>query len=162
MYTMPTGMPGLTATDHLFEQMHPENMFGNEFTTTPLMLRDSGDTFRILAKEDSTIVQINGISLPSLNHNEHFETILTSASIISSNRPVCVAQYSNSLGFDYTTGDPFEMLLFPASYSYKKTYFKTYYNSPVSNFDFLINIITKSSSISTVFFGWGSNSGFCI
>ncbi|MBL0341776.1 MAG: T9SS type A sorting domain-containing protein [Bacteroidetes bacterium] len=145
------GMPGLTASDHLFEQMISINNWGDSFVTAPLMQRDSGDTFRILSMNDSTIININGIIIDTLNSGVFWESIITSPSIITTTKPVNVAQFANSLSFDNTTGYPFEMLLFPASYSYKKTYFKTYYNSPVSNFDFSVNIITKSSSISSVF-----------
>jgi len=146
------GMPGLTALDHLCEQMISINNWSTEFVSVPLLQRDSGDTFRILAIEDTTIININGIVTDTLNKGVFLESILTSSSLISTNKPVSVAQYANSLSFDNTTGDPFEIILLPAANSYKKTYFKTYYNSPISNFDFLVNIITKNSATSLVYF----------
>lgn len=146
-----TNVPGPGFANHLFEQINSIDDWGVEFITTPLLQRDSGDTYRILASQDSTMISINGILLDTLNEYEFNETRIGPASLIFANHPILVGQYSNSSLFDNTTGDPFQIVLLPSVTSYKKTYFKTYYNSSFSNPLFFVNIIAKSSNVSTIF-----------
>ena len=47
---------GITACVHLIEQLIPTNSWGREFFTLPLQTRQNGDTFRILADQDDTLV----------------------------------------------------------------------------------------------------------
>ncbi len=148
-------VPGPGFANHLFEQINSIDEWGVEFITTPLLQRDSSDTYRILSCQDSTIISINGTLLDTLNQFEFIETRIGPASLILSNHPILVGQYSNSSLFDNTTGDPFQIVLLPSGTSYKKTYFKTYYNSSFSNPLFFVNIIAKSSSVSTVFMDGG-------
>lgn len=104
---------GFVACDHLVEQLPPTSTWGAAFVTYPLAGRLNGDTFRILASEDVTTVSINGSVAATLNRGQFHETILTSASVINADKPVLVAQYSNSSSFDGVTSDPFEVLVPP-------------------------------------------------
>lgn len=100
--------------DHLAEQIPPISTWGKEFITMPLAGRTKGDTFRILASEDGTTIQINDDPAFTLNRSQHAEMILTQASHIIADKPVLVAQYSNSATWDYAQfSDPFMMLVPP-------------------------------------------------
>jgi hypothetical protein len=104
---------GYVACDHIVEQIPPVNTWGQSFVTFPLATRTSGDTFRILASDDLTTVNINGINVALLNRGELFETILVNASTINADKPVLVAQYSNSTSIDNVTSDPLEAIVPP-------------------------------------------------
>lgn len=149
LVNMPYDIPFHCCGDHLFEQMLPVNLWGNEYVTAPLMSRDSGDTYRIIAKDDSTIVYLNGVVTDTLNAGKFCEWRIKVASVITANKPVLVTQYANSQNFDGTVGDPFIISLLPAGNWYSKTLFKTY-TCFGCNFSYYVNLVTLSTWISTV------------
>ncbi len=105
--------PGFTFCDFVVEQLPPTTAWGKNFVSVPLKTRINGDTFRFLASENNTLVSVNGSLVVTLNRGQLFETILTTASQITSTKPILVAQYSNSTSFDGVTSDPFMMLITP-------------------------------------------------
>lgn len=105
---------GIFACDHLVEQLPPVNLWGRQFVTIPLATRSGGDTFRILAMADNTLVAVNGEVVARLNRGQFHERTNNGAVQISSSQPVLVAQYANGSAFDGSTGDPFMMLVPPA------------------------------------------------
>ncbi|MCA9009829.1 MAG: hypothetical protein KDB01_08785, partial [Planctomycetaceae bacterium] len=111
---------GAIAADELLEQLLPVEAWGTEYLSVPLALR-TGDTFRILADQDDTVVAINGAAVATLNAGEFYETTLSIASRISANQPILVAQFANSYSFDFQLGDPFLMLLTPTR-SFSRTF----------------------------------------
>ena len=82
------------ACNTITEEMTPTQTWGTNFLTEPLATR-SGDTFRFMASENGTTVKVNGSSVATLNAGQLYETILTSASEVTSNNPIQVMQYSN-------------------------------------------------------------------
>ncbi|MBK7253805.1 MAG: IgGFc-binding protein [Ignavibacteria bacterium] len=48
-----------------------------------------------------------------INEGQYVEQILSAYSVISSDKPILVAQYSNGTTFDGVTSDPFMMLVPP-------------------------------------------------
>lgn len=104
---------GFVACDHIVEQMTPTSTWGQSFVTVPLATRTGGDTFRVLASADVTSVFVNGAMVATLNRGQIYENVLTAASTITADKPVMVAQYSNSSSFDNVTSDPFEVLIPP-------------------------------------------------
>jgi hypothetical protein len=101
--------------DYLVEQMPPVNRWGTEFYTTPLATRSGGDTVRVVAGQDNTVVTMNTATSVTLTNKGHFyETLLASAAQIVADKPVLVMQYANSSDFDgVTNSDPF-MVTVPA------------------------------------------------
>ncbi len=91
----------------------PTTTWGKKFGTVPLKSRTNGDTWRFLASEDNTTVSINGVAQSPINRGQFIETILTSQSIIESDKPILVAEYSNGSSFSGEPGDPFMMLVPP-------------------------------------------------
>ena len=107
-----------TYCDHLYEQMIPIKAWGKQYITVPLMTR-VGDTYRIIASEDGTTVNINGGAAINLNAGQFYETTLTPASFIEGNNPISVAQYSEGTSCDGVTSDPFMIMLSPVeSYNF--------------------------------------------
>jgi IgGFc binding protein len=100
------------ACNTLAEEMTPTDTWGTDFLTEPLASR-SGDTFRIMASENGTTVDIDGSQVATLNADQFYETILSSASTITANNPVQLMQYSNSSSYDGANSDPFDITIPP-------------------------------------------------
>ena len=138
---------GFVACDHLVEEMTPTTTWGKSFVTEPLATRTGGDTFRYLADADNTTVKVNGATVATLNRGQLFEQILTAASVVTSDKPILVAQYSNSTSFDSVTSDPFEVVV-PPSEQFLNSYTVT---TPASGFALnFINVVAPTASLGTV------------
>ncbi len=138
---------GFISDDHLVEMIPPMTSYGRRFVTVPLATRLNGDYFRVLASEDNTNVTIDGVAQAPLNSNQYFETNLTGASYIESDKPVLVAQYSASSTFDGVTGDPF-MMLVPPDEQYCSTYVV---RTPAAGFSGnYINIVSPNSAVGSL------------
>ena len=108
--------------DYLVEQMLPVNTWGNDFYTAPLATRTGGDTFRLLAAQNNTLVAINGVLQPAMSLGEIREFSLAVRSRIVSDKPIHVTQYANSGDSDgNTNADPF-MLTVQATRHYANAY----------------------------------------
>jgi hypothetical protein len=138
---------GNIACDHIVEQLPPVSTWGNSFVTFPLATRVNGDTFRIMAAQNNTVVSINGIIVATLGRGEIFETVLTAASRITSDQPVLLAQYSNSTSFDGVTSDPFEVIV-PPFEQFLAGYTIT---TPSSGFAInFVNVVASNSGVGTI------------
>jgi len=100
--------------DHIVEMMNPTSTWGKNFVTYPLATRLNGDSWRFLAKDNNTNITVTpGPVIPTLSAGQVYDVILTQAAVINSDKPILVAQYSNSSFYDGVTSDPFEMLIPP-------------------------------------------------
>lgn len=99
--------------DHIVEMLPPISTWGKNFVTELLATRLNGDSWRILASENSTSLTINGGPVINLNKGQFHDVILNTRSVINSDKPVLVSQYSNSSDYDGVTSDPFMMLIPP-------------------------------------------------
>ena len=109
------------ACDHLVEQLTPVDTWGRSFVTMPLATRTGGDTFRILASEDGTVVKIDGVPVATLGAGEFHEQLIDGAASVEASKPVLVVQYSNGSSFDNTTSDPF-MTIVPPYEQFQSSY----------------------------------------
>jgi hypothetical protein len=105
--------PGAAFCDHICEMLSPITTWGKKFVTVPLKSRINGDTWRFLASEDNTVITINSVAQPPINKGNFIEQIIAAQSIIESDKPILVAQYSNGSSFSGNPGDPFMMLIPP-------------------------------------------------
>lgn len=138
---------GAVACDHLVEQLPPTTTWGKAFVTMPLATRTLGDTFRILASVNGTVVSLNGSVIATLNRGQLHERIITGPSRITSSEPVLVAQYSNGTSFDGVTSDPFEMLV-PPFEQFLAAYTVT---TPASGFAInYINVVVPNAGVGSV------------
>ncbi|MDD4148773.1 MAG: gliding motility-associated C-terminal domain-containing protein [Bacteroidales bacterium] len=136
-----------TYCDHLYEQMIPLKAWGKEYITVPLMTRSSA-TYRILASENGTIININGGANINLNAGGFHEVALPTASFIQGNNPISVAQYSQGTSCDGVVSDPFMIMLSPIEQTLESIIFQAF-NTPAIN-QFYTNIVCKTPYTGTV------------
>jgi hypothetical protein len=100
--------------DMLMEMEPPANDWGKDFIATHFEGK-TGYVLRVIAKDDSTQVILNGRVAAELNKAGYFEIdTLRSDAIIHTSNPVLVGQYSTSAEADTEKiGDPFMLLLVP-------------------------------------------------
>ena len=99
--------------NYIVEELPPYTTWGKNFVTFPLKTRTKGDTFRFIASTDNTTVNVNGLAVATLNRGKYHEMLLTTPSLVTSDKPILVAQYSNSTSFDGVVSDPSMMLIPP-------------------------------------------------
>lgn len=100
------------ACDHIVEMIPPVSTWGKNFVVMPLATRN-GSTYRILASENSTAVNINGSLAATLNKGQFYQTTRTTALHITTDKPVLVGQYAHSSSYDGAVSDPFFMIIPP-------------------------------------------------
>ena len=155
-----TSVPNECCEDHLFEQMLPAGKWATMYITTPLKSRSYGDTYRILAKEDSTNIYLNGVLIHSLNQNQFSEDTITNnpfssitlPAVLTSNKQFAVGQYANGTNYDLTDSDPFLLQLWPFSLAYNKTVFQTHPSQNSNPFNYYVNIVAKNTAVTSVKF----------
>ncbi|HEY0764376.1 MAG TPA: PKD domain-containing protein [Pyrinomonadaceae bacterium] len=135
------------ACNHLIEQLPSIDKWGTSFLTVPLATRTGGDTIRVIASRDNTHVSINGSVVATLNRGQLDERILTASSQITADQPVLVAQYSNSLRFDNTGGDPF-MAIVPPVEQLLSSYTTA---TPTTGFaSHFVNVVVPNNALSSL------------
>ena len=142
-----------TSYDFLYEQMPPTSTWGREFYLVPLQLKIK-DNYRILAVENETTVNIEGLNRTiTLNRGQFFEFELTinQASKIISTKRILLAQYCRSQGADGNggVGDPFMTILSPVTQRINDVTFVAYESSLIQNI-FYINIITMTADVGNI------------
>ncbi len=107
---------GSCCWDHLFEQVLPVHFWGKKYLTIPLKTR-LADRYRILASQDKTTVFLGQDSVFYLKEGEFREFEFSGVEHILSDKPLLVAQFSQSLRVDSAyangNGDPFMTILNP-------------------------------------------------
>ena len=119
--------------DILIEQIPPIDTWGTEVVTIPLRTR-SGDIIKVFASQDSTTVNVTYTDINSgmvtskpsfrLNANQFKELLIEDLSLIQSNNPIGVFQFSRSFKADKVINvlsDPF-MLSVPPCDQYRNSY----------------------------------------
>ncbi|MCX6238072.1 MAG: PKD domain-containing protein [Bacteroidia bacterium] len=144
----------VSAWDHLYEQMPPMQTWGRKFITVPLKTRHE-DTYRILAAEDYTVVRIGSKTPVTLMKGIYYEFSLlyTEPSLIESDKPILLAQFSNSNTVDATftggDGDPFMVIVSPVNQTREKVAFVAY-DSPQVKSKFYINVVVKDDAVGAI------------
>ncbi|MBT8454186.1 MAG: PKD domain-containing protein [Deltaproteobacteria bacterium] len=134
--------------DHVVEQLPPVSIWGTEALTVPLATRTSGDTFRIMADQNGTQVQLEGATpeLINLNAGDFAERNLTGSYRITASSPILVSQFSNGTQWDGVTSDPF-MMLIPSAAQFIRTYT---FATPGSGFpENYANIVALTSDVAS-------------
>ncbi|PJJ79990.1 PKD domain-containing protein [Mucilaginibacter auburnensis] len=147
--------------DPLFQQAYPVQSWGLNYAFVPFSMkslsepnpvRTRGQFARILAKDDGTTVQIDGLVVATLNAGQFFTTPapLNKPAFITASKPVCVAQYALSQACSGNTnsfGDPDMVLLNPIEYSLKNI---TVYSSSSEDIkEQYVNVVIKNEGINT-------------
>jgi IgGFc binding protein len=144
--------PGSSACDHIVEQLPSTDAWGTSFLSARLGTRAKGDTYRVLADQDGTVVTVDGTDVATLNAGEYYEAVLPPDAVtpanqgvqITASKPALVAQYSNGTSYDGVTSDPF-MMLIPPFEQFQSSYTVT---TPASGFNInYLNIVIPTASI---------------
>lgn len=145
---------GISAWDHLYEQIPPVHSWGREYYTAPLKSR-AEDRYRIIAANDNTTVNITNKKSITLNKGDFEEIVLYSnePSRIFADKPIMVAQYSQSNKVD-GTGDPFMIILSSITQSKNDVTFVAYDSDIIQNY--YVNIICLSDQVNNLRFDGNS------
>lgn len=134
--------------DHMYEQMPPVNTWGREYYTVPLSGRKR-DFFRVLASQDNTVYYIGNVEQPPLRKGEFAEFELSTPVRIFAEKPVLVAQFSQSKNNDnVANGDGFMVLLSPVSQAKNDVTFVAY-DSPIVKIYF-VNVVVPLSETGNI------------
>jgi hypothetical protein len=95
-----------SAPDFLLDEAPPSADWGSTFVAVTFAVRTGGDFLRIMARDDSTQVFMNGVLQGNLNSTAFFDATITAHTMITANRPVLVEHLMASFTFDNTNGDP--------------------------------------------------------
>ncbi len=87
----------------LVQEQLPLASWGTEALALSFADRTNGDSYRVLAANDATVVTtttINGVVTNSLGAGHFFDTILEGWVQFQANKPIQVAQFANGAEFD--------------------------------------------------------------
>ncbi|MCU7859407.1 MAG: hypothetical protein KZQ86_06145, partial [Candidatus Thiodiazotropha sp. (ex Lucinoma kastoroae)] len=159
-----TNIPaGVTASDHIVEQIPPIESLATEYYTAPFWGRtehgrswyvEYGDTFRAVAPYDNTAIYIDDVLRARLNRGEYFEFATMHAQHVTASHPVLLVQYSNGNQIDdgyrelqsqYT--DPFMVVVPPAEQFLNRYTINTPARDLAYNF---VNLLVPTSTLSTL------------
>ena len=118
----------VVACDHLTEQIPPTLTWGREFFAASLNGRSSGELYRVVASQSSTVVRIKCSSLTqNLIYNlanagnwQEFQIAPNNFCSIESSTPILLVQFGLGNGLD-RVGDPFMMMIPPVE-QYSNSY----------------------------------------
>ena len=101
--------------DHLVEQLTSVDRWGQQFVTAPIPKRTVGDVFKIIARENNTVVQIPGktdVHLDaSVSHT--FELGSNTYNFINASKPILVTQFVKTQQSPNEPTDPSMMIVPP-------------------------------------------------
>lgn len=109
------------ANDHLFQQAYPVNTWGTSFIHVALSGRTSGELVKVLASEDGTQVEVNGIGRGGIDAGEFLslEFGINETAKITTSKPASVTVFSKSQECNQQNapnaqnGDPFMITYSP-------------------------------------------------
>lgn len=109
--------------DPLFQQLYPASTWGKNFGFIPFEGYPNGNPVRVMASENNTNVYFNGSLVATLNEGDiypngftQFPPLVSAPTNITSDKPVCVAQYvqrNACSGRGSLLGDPDMVVLNP-------------------------------------------------
>ncbi len=141
--------PDRGTCNHLVEQMYPTESWGKTFVTVPLATKTRGDVYRIVALDDNTNVFINGVFFANIASRQYKDTIIVGASKITSDKPISVALFCTSKGYDGNySSDPFMVMINPVRQKRKDITFHAYQKLTITNS--YLNVVVPSSEASKI------------
>lgn len=143
-----TNIPNtITACDHIYEVAQPVQSWGLTASAANLPNRPSGTIYRIVASEDNTSVEINGIFQGSINRGEFIETPQLVGNLnFSADKAIFVTQYMTGVSSSGAIlGDPAMGNMTPS-----EQYLSDYTFSTVGGSQFVQNFVTIIAANSDV------------
>ena len=95
--------PLVGSSDNLYQQIYPTGVWGKTYITVPPTNNGSNfqnNYYRIIRPDPTSIVTLNGVVIPAASfiNNFYYQFTSTSTNVISSTRPILVAQYFPTTG----------------------------------------------------------------
>ncbi|TKC01358.1 PKD domain-containing protein [Pedobacter cryotolerans] len=109
--------------DPLLQQLYAINSWGKTYGVVPFVNRRY--IVRVLAQEDNTTINFDGVSAGMINKGQFIERVLIEPTIVSSDKLISVAEYSytqehsSPTGNGLPSGDPEMVLLNPVEFNIK-------------------------------------------
>ncbi|MEO0065711.1 MAG: hypothetical protein RI983_1037, partial [Bacteroidota bacterium] len=154
-FCSPTRTSG-SGADNLFQQVFPSNAWGRNYITAPFA-RKQLDLYRIIVKDPTTLVTLNGVQLNpnTLKQNSYYDFESSQANIISADKPILVIQYMTSQSCDAgISGDPEMITINPLEQTINNVTVisaRRDLTPPLTNIKaHFINILMKTSNISSL------------
>ncbi|MCS6822328.1 MAG: gliding motility-associated C-terminal domain-containing protein [Microscillaceae bacterium] len=147
------------AWEHLYEQLTPIQTWGRDYLVTPFKFASQGYSYRIIAKDNNTVVSINGTPTYTLNSGQVQEVQVPNeaAFCVQADKPICVAQYKKGQdcnGFppagSTRLGDPALLILNPLNQTIKDISFFTFPLQGGAIARYFVNIVTRTASIARI------------
>lgn len=141
--------------DHVYEQILPIQSWGTEYFMTPFQFSITGPnpiipgyTSRIIARENGTVVSVNGAAVTTLNAGEFYEVNdQVTAQRISTSAPVTVAQYMQGVECS-GIGDPSMLILDASNQRIQSVTFSTVNSTVIT--EHYINVVVLTEDIGAV------------
>jgi len=136
--------------DPLLQQLYALNSWGKTYGVVPFINRQY--IIRVLAQEDNTTVNLDGVLMGVINKGDHLERTLVNPVVVSADKSISVAQYSltqncSSASGGSIIGDPEMVLLNPIEFNIKNiTLFSSDRNSISEKY---INVFMKTDKTSS-------------
>ncbi len=119
---------------YIFQQTYPNQTWGKQYLTAPLATRNSKsehlfNTFRVLVKDDATVVKRNGVVMTGITPGKFYEFSSRVPEYIEADKPIMIAQfmtYFSDCGNDeYSNPGSSESMFYltPLGYGLKNTTF---------------------------------------
>ena len=134
------------AGNPLVQEQLPVEQWGMQALSMGFAGRTKGDTYRILAANDNTVVRTNGVVAGTNQAGQCLEMIIDGPVEFQGSKPIQVAQFANGYQFDnppFDYGDPCEILLPPTGHYLITNTIATPAEFPVN----YLNIIVAQSAI---------------
>ncbi len=131
--------------DHLYEQMPHVKTWGREYYTVPLVGR-SKDYFRVMASQPNTTFFVGNTRYTLTAAGDFSEFSLNAPSRIIADKPILIAQFSQSRSNDGVThGDGFMVILSPVSQAKNDVTFVAYESTLMRIY--YVNVVVPVSEI---------------
>lgn len=136
-----------TACDHIFEQNFSTDTWGSEFYVVPFSFASSY-TYRVMAHEDNTDIQIDGVPTFNLNAGEFEEfNDVDDVRCVTANKGISVTQYMEGVSCA-GSGDPAMLILNDVSQKIDNITFSTVNSTVITEHG--LNVIIESSEVGTL------------
>ena len=136
-----------TACDHIFEQNFSTDTWGTEFYVVPFSFATSY-TYRVMAHEDNTAVQINGAAPFNLDAGEFQEyNSVGGVRCVSADKGISVTQYMEGVTCA-GAGDPAMLILNDVSQKIDNITFSTVNSTVITEHG--LNVIIESSEVGSL------------
>ena len=145
--TCPSGNTG--SADNYIQQVFPSTAWGQKYFTAPT--KDLPfNYFRILVKDPTTVIKLNGVVQSGIINNLYYDLPLSNLpNLIESDKPVLVAQYITTQGAcgNGSPGDPEMIYLSPVEQTIDKVTLNSTQHSNITKH--YINVIIKTKSVNS-------------